>query len=93
MLASSGVIKKEKDERKVNELMSSFEERKTNARITKVQSGIILPLFNRYVQYSKLCSLKNISKEQGIVDIEFEARGMLDKLIEIWYSLSYENNY
>ena len=82
-LASSNVIKKDSDKRKVDKLMASFDERKTNARMKKIRGGLVLPLFNGYVQYSKLCSRKNFNKKYGVITQEFEARGMLDKLADI----------
>ena len=81
-LEGSDVIKKEKDEASVETMIDSFGTEKTNARITKFRGGFVLPLFNGYVQYTKLCNKKNLNAG-GIVQKEFEARGLLPKFLSI----------
>ena len=67
MLKNSDSEKQEKDNQLLCQMMSLFDdEPKSNFRTRKTNSGVVMPLFNRYIEYSKLVCNKQFKKDGPI---------------------------
>ena len=67
LLANVDSIKQEKYVMLVDEYIETYDETKSNAIVRMLRGGFIQPLFNGYVQYSKLCSTKNIKDGESVL--------------------------
>ena len=76
MLESSDKIKIEKDSQTVEDMVGSFDEIKSNAKIQRKSVGYVLPLFDEYVKETTVCASKNL-QEGGFADLEFQARNYM----------------
>ena len=79
-LKAADIIKKEKDSSTVETMINSFEDNKSNAKINAVRLGYVLPVFNGFIQYTKLINAKQLKNGGDFIKQEFEARGIIDKL-------------
>ena len=64
-------------------MIGSFEENKSNAKTNMIRSGYILPVFNEYIQYTKLINVRHLKKGGNCIKHEFEARNIVEKFNEI----------